>query len=453
MDLKSVNKVYFLGIGGIGMSALARYFLAKGAAVFGYDKIPSAITDKLTEEGAVIHFDDEPAKIPTDIELAIYTPAIPKNQEEYKYLKNSDFTFIKRAEALGLLSENTPTIAVAGTHGKTTVSCFLAHILKTADFDFYAFLGGLCTNYNSNFIHNGKPDWFLIEADEFDRSFLNLKPEMAVITAMDPDHLDVYNNKTELINNFMAFCEKVKPGGKLIMKNGLQKPESVNREFFNYHVEENSDLYAENIRINNGYYYADFHGLINQQNVKIGLPGRHNLENALAASMLAYHLGIDKNVIVEALASFKGVKRRFEICFKNDNKVYIDDYAHHPEEIKACINAAKELYPGKRILSVFQPHLYSRTRDFAEDFAKALSITDEVILLDIYPARELPIEGVNSEMILNLIENDSKSIVAKQQLTDTLNNKEFDVLITMGAGDIDRLVGPVTSMMQKKFSA
>ncbi len=453
MDLKNVNKVYFLGIGGIGMSALARYFLSRDVAVFGYDKTPSALTSMLEREGAIIHFKDDPENIPDNIDIVVYTPAIPTNLTEFQVLAKSGKPFIKRAELLGILSKNIPTIAIAGTHGKTTVSCILAHIFKIAGLNFYAFLGGVCANYNTNFVYNGRPELFVVEADEFDRSFLQLNPEIAVITAMDADHLDIYNNKDDMIDTFMAFINKIKPSGKLILKNGLEKPANFSGKMFSYHHEKTSDFYAENIRIENGFYYSDFKGLIKWDNAKTALPGRHNLENAVAAAAVAHISGVEHQQIFEALASFKGVKRRFEICFKNNKITYIDDYAHHPEEIKACLNAARELYPDKKILGVFQPHLFSRTRDFAAEFSKSLSVLDEVLIMDIYAAREKPIAGVNSEMILNNINNKNKDIVAKEDLINTLKNKEFDVLITMGAGDIDRFVEPIKQMLEEKFNS
>jgi UDP-N-acetylmuramate--alanine ligase len=448
MNLERVNKLYFLGIGGIGMSAIARHFLAKGKEVYGYDKTPSELTTELSKEGAIIHFEDNINLIPKNPDIIIYTPAIPKDLKEFEYLKNSGIPFIKRAEVLGLLSENKPTIAVAGTHGKTTVSSIIAHILKSANYNFSAFLGGIATNYNSNFITNGIPEWIVAEADEFDRSFLQLSPEIAVITAIDSDHLDIYKNKEALVESFEMFANKVKAGGKLILKQTIKQPKNYKEKLLRYHSTLSSDLFAENVIIENGKYYADFRGAIKKNKILLGLPGLHNLENAIAAALVAKNIGIDDDVIVRALATYKGVKRRFEFCFNDGEKIFIDDYAHHPEEIKACIKAAKELFPEKKILGVFQPHLFSRTRDFAKEFSESLSMLNELIMMDIYPARENPIEGITSELILDNVKLKNKSIVSMEMLVDSISKKDFDVLITMGAGDIDRFIQPIKQMLE-----
>ncbi|MBS4012948.1 MAG: UDP-N-acetylmuramate--L-alanine ligase [Bacteroidetes bacterium] len=450
MELQSVNKVYFLGIGGIGMSALARHFLAKGVSVFGYDKTPSEITNSLINEGAEVHFTDSPELIPGNIDLIIYTPAIPKELNEFILLKDSGKPFYKRAEILGMLAEGKKTIAVAGTHGKTTVSTIIAHIFKTANINFSAFLGGISANYNSNYITNGDCEWVVAEADEFDRSFLNLHPDIAVITAIDADHLDIYKSKENLIESFRLFAQNIKPKGTLIIKNGLDTPLGYKEKLINYHSCNQSDIYAQNIVIESGKYFSDFAGLIEGSNIHLGLPGKHNLENALAASTVSFCIGIKPELIFNALSTFKGVKRRFEICYNKNNTVYIDDYAHHPEEIKACINAARELYPNKKITGVFQPHLYSRTKDFANDFAKSLSNLDELVMLDIYPAREKPIDGVSSEIILKDVSIKDKSIITKQNLIDFLKTKDIELLLTMGAGDIDRFTEQIKAMLESR---
>lgn len=452
MDLKNINKVYFLGIGGIGMSALARYFLYNGVKVSGYDKTPSELTDTLISEGISIHFDDIPELIPDDINLAVYTPAIPKTLKEFQSLKNSDITLLKRAEVLGLLSKNIPTIAIAGTHGKTTVSCILAHILNTAGLNFSAFLGGISVNYNSNFITNGNPEYIIVEADEYDRSFLHLNPYISVVTAIDPDHLDIYENNETMVNAFASFVNKTIADGKLILNKSLNLNHNYNGKLLYYHHSKTSDIYADNVIVENGKYYADIKGIFSGEKINMGLPGLHNIDNALAAAAVAYSLGIDKKFVFEALNTFKGIKRRFEIGYNDGNKAYIDDYAHHPEEIKACLSAARELFPDKRILGVFQPHLYSRTRDLYKGFAQSLSMLDELLMLDIYPAREEPIPGISSEMILENAELKNKSKVEKNELIDCLKNKEFDVLITMGAGDIDRFVKPIINMLHNKMN-
>src|SRR5690606_7042051 len=398
MNLNKIHNVYFIGIGGIGMSALARYFLANGKRVAGYDKTPTEITDALVGLGVVVHFQDDLKLVAEDFfntekTLVIYTPAV-KNHVELDFFKTNGFKVLKRSQVLGLITENTFCLAVAGTHGKTTTTSILGHLLKSCNVPVTAFLGGISENYNSNLILSGT-EVSVVEADEFDRSFLTLSPNMACITSMDADHLDIYGDASELKKSFEDFSKKVKPNGKLFVKNGLPI------KGITYGIEDNSDYSAFNIKIENGTYVFDVKTPKTVLgNITFNLPGRHNLLNALIALAMALEYGCSNQKLISALASYKGVKRRFSYQIKTDDLVFIDDHAHHPEEINAVHQAVREMYPNKKILAVFQPHLYSRTRDFADDFAKSLSQFDAVLLLDIYPARELPIEGVTSSWLL-----------------------------------------------------
>ncbi|MGJ5642489.1 UDP-N-acetylmuramate--L-alanine ligase [Formosa sp. S-31] len=436
MDLKGVHNVYFIGIGGIGMSALARYFHANGKQVAGYDKTPSLVTEALEVLGIAVHFDDSVANIDDrflnyDTTLVVYTPAIPKDNKELVYFKNNkSFTVLKRSEVLGLITENTFCFAVAGTHGKTTTTSILAHLLYECNVPLTGFLGGISENYNSNFISKGT-EVSVVEADEFDRSFLTLSPDMACITSMDADHLDIYGQAEALQESFVDFSNRVKPKGKLFVKNGLPI------KGLTYGLEDDSDYVAQNISVHNGSYVFDLKTPTTViKDLQFNLPGRHNLSNALIALAMAVEYGCPHQQLAKALAFYKGVKRRFTYHLKTENLVFIDDYAHHPEEIHAVHQAVREMYPGKKVLAVFQPHLFSRTRDFAEDFAKRLSQFDEVVLLDIYPARELPIEGVTSAWLLDKIENDKKQLVTKDELVNTIKTSDAQVVITLGAGDI-----------------
>ena len=435
MNLNQIHNVYFIGIGGIGMSALARYFMAANKSVAGYDKTKTEITDALQVLGASIHFNDEVAEISKHFfrsqdTLIVYTPAIPKDHSELNYFRQHGFQVLKRSEVLGLITENTICLAVAGTHGKTTTTSILGHLMYECDVEMTAFLGGISENYNSNLIQNGSKV-SVVEADEFDRSFLTLSPDYACITSMDADHLDIYGNPEQLQESFIAFSKKLKPNGKLFIKKGLPL------KGITYAIEEDADYVAKNIKIENGTYVFDMQTPNkNIQNLKFNLPGRHNLSNALIALAMAVEFGCSPSRLASALASYEGVKRRFTYQIKTDDLVFIDDYAHHPEEINAVHQAVREMYPNQKVLAVFQPHLFSRTRDFVDDFASSLEQFDSILLLDIYPARELPIEGVNSQWLLDKINNPNKKLIAKSEIVKEIKNNNIKIIITIGAGDI-----------------
>ncbi|MCW3104547.1 MAG: UDP-N-acetylmuramate--alanine ligase [Bacteroidetes bacterium] len=470
--MKDITHIYFLGIGGIGMSALARYFHAMGKQVSGYDKTPTKLTDELIAEGISIHFEDNIDLIPEGFKseisdlrshiLIVYTPAVPKSHSEYVFFNSNGFNIKKRAEVLGLITESARTIAVAGTHGKTTTSSLVAHILKTAGLDPSAFLGGITQNYKTNLLLSkdlsapspleraGVRSLIVVEADEYDRSFLTLHPEIAVITSVDADHLDIYGDKGQVEESFSMFANLVE--GKLIVKKSIAEKINSEKQPITYSVDDRyADYYASDIRIADGYYHYNIHtpkGLM--QNCTMGLPGKHNVENSIAATAIACELHISEVYIKEALRTFGGVKRRFDYQVKTEQLVYIDDYAHHPEELKATISSAREMYPGKKITGVFQPHLFSRTRDFADDFAASLDLLDTCILLEIYPARELPIDGVNSQMLLDKMKNAKRMICQKKDLVEEISKMGVEVLLTMGAGDIDTLVEPIKNKLLEK---
>ncbi|WP_458628830.1 UDP-N-acetylmuramate--L-alanine ligase [Winogradskyella sp. PC D3.3] len=435
MNFETINNVYFIGIGGIGMSALARYFVANGKQVSGYDKTPTDITKSLEALGVEIHFEDDINKVSNaflnpENTLVVYTPAIPKGHSEFNYFKDNGFYLLKRSAVLGEITRQTVCLAVAGTHGKTTTTSILGHLLKACNVPVMAFLGGISENYNSNLIINGT-EVTVVEADEFDRSFLTLSPDLACITSMDADHLDIYGNAEELVKTFKDFSECIKPNGKLFIKNGLPL------QGVTYGIEDDSDYCAQNISIENGSYVFDVktpNGI--HKDFKFSLPGRHNLSNAIIALAMAAEYGCSYDDLSKALETYKGVKRRFTYQIKTDDFVFIDDYAHHPEEINAVYQAVREMYPGKKVLAIFQPHLFSRTRDFIDGFAESLSKFDELLLLDIYPARELPIEGVTSEWLLNKIENSNKKLVQKSHLIDEIEKSDAQIVLTIGAGDI-----------------
>lgn len=448
LDIEKIKKVYFLGIGGIGMSALARYFKARGADICGYDKIATPLTSELINEGIPVHFDENIEFVPKDLDLVIYTPAIPKDNKEFIYLKENGYNIHKRAEVLGLITQNSFTVAVAGTHGKTTITSMIAHILKQAGKDIFSFIGGISKNYNSNLILSEKNTITVVEADEFDRSFLQLCPDIAVISSMDTDHLDIYGSKEYMVESFRLFANRIKENGKLFLKKGLNLP-GLDANVQSYSAKEKADYYASDVKVKNGVFY---YTILCSDNIKIsvkaGVQGMHNVENAVAATAVALNFGISSEEIKNALQSYSGVRRRLEYRIKEKDLVFIDDYAHHPEEIKACVNAVRELYPGKKITGVFQPHLFSRTRDLADGFVESLSMLDELILLDIYPARELPIEGVTSQMLLDKINIKNKMLCSKEQLIETLIKRKLEVLITIGAGDIDQLVEPIEKSLK-----
>lgn len=438
MNLNQIHNVYFIGIGGIGMSALARYFKNIGKNVSGYDKTPSALTSELIESGISIHFEDSIGSIPKDFyienTLVIITPAVPKTHSEWNYFLERDYHVKKRAEVLGIITKDTFCFAVAGTHGKTTTSGILGHILNESGSDVTAFIGGIVENYNSNLIGSGKTIT-VVEADEFDRSFLHLHPNIACITSMDADHLDIYGTSEAIEESFVEFASKVEDKENLFITKELPIEGVI------CSVNEEAVYKAFNVRIGNGTYVFDVQTPTEIiKDLQFGLPGRHNLMNALMAIAMANLFGTPTDAIAKAIASFKGIKRRFSYQIKTEAKVYIDDYAHHPTEINAVFQAVRELYPSQKVLAVFQPHLFSRTRDFADDFAKSLSAFDEVVLLDIYPARELPMEGINSQWLMNKISNPNKKLVMKDNLIPTILASDATIIVTIGAGDIGEMV-------------
>lgn len=432
------------------MSALARYFNFLGIQISGYDKTRTLLTDKLQEEGIKIHFEDDLSQIPKNIDLVIYTPAIPDSLSEFNFLKSFGIPIKKRSEVLGLISRNKRTIAVSGTHGKTTVSSILAHLLHQSEIGCSALLGGITNNYNSNLLVSPDSENMVVEADEFDKSFLHLQPFATVITSIDADHLDIYGDHDEMKESFSEFASQTSSDGFLVIKKNLDLDlDKVNSgNVFTYSITEKADFTAENIQYSKGEYSFSLKTPAKTfENLYLGMHGLVNVENAVAASAIALRLGITENELMENLASFTGVKRRFDYQIKENNLIFIDDYAHHPEEIKALVNSVNKMYPGKKVLGIFQPHLFSRTRDFADGFAESLDLLDEVILLPIYPARELPIEGVNSEMLLNRIVGSAKSLSQKEDLIENISKKDFDILLTIGAGDIDKLVEPIRNQL------
>lgn len=459
---KNIDNVYFLGIGGIGMSALARYYKSHGLQVAGYDRVATPLTTRLMDEGIEIHFVDSIELVPDEFlnnkkrTLVVYTPAVPADHTELNYFLSNGFQVVKRAEALGFLTSDKIALAIAGTHGKTTTTTLTAHLLKQSDLDCNAFLGGISINYDTNLLLAPKSKYVVVEADEFDRSFLQLNPTIAVITSVDADHLDIYETHDEIISTFNRFINQIKPDGSLIMKKGLPLNCSGNKNIktYTYSLNEEASFYAKNIHVENGFYHYDLvtpNGII--ENLKTGTPGLLNVENSVAAAAMAILVGLDEKNIRKGLESFKGVKRRFEFHIRTPQLVYIDDYAHHPEEIKFCIRSIRELYPKAKLTGIFQPHLFSRTRDLADDFARALSSLDELILLDIYPAREEPIEGVTSELILDKVtlDVDEKIMCPDCELLEVLRDRDIEVLVTMGAGDIEKYVMPVKRFLQKNY--
>ncbi len=438
--------IYFLGIGGIGMSALARYFIAKGYQVHGYDRTSTTLTTLLESEGMIIHYHEDISLIPEDTGLVVFTPAIPSNNTELQYLQNSGVRMMKRAKVLGMLSSEYKTIACAGTHGKTTTSCMVSHLLQQSHVGCQAFLGGISRNFENNFLISETSAFMVVEADEYDRSFLHLHPSIAIITSIDSDHLDIYKNLATVHEAFTSFTGNIVPQGSLIIKKGLELPLKVpvDGNIYSYAVNEKADFWASNLRLINSLYHFDFNypaGKIN--NLVLGIPGLYNVENAVAALAAAILAGATHEEVSNALSTFKGVKRRFDIRLNEQNFVYIDDYAHHPEEIKACVSSARAMFPNRKLTGIFQPHLFSRTRDFAEEFAHSLALLDEILLLPIYPAREVPIPGIDSEMLLSMINHNNKKLIQKSEIPEYFLGKHIEVLITMGAGDIDTLVEPI----------
>lgn len=449
MNVKGLHSVYFIGIGGIGMSAIARYFHAMGVPVAGYDKTETSLTRRLEGEGIEITYTDDVNSIPdlfsSETTTVVYTPAVPKDLRVLNHYQSQGNIVAKRSEMLGLITQGSFSVAVAGTHGKTTTSSMIAHLLKHSGKGCNAFLGGITTNYNSNVLLDEKSDTTVVEADEFDRSFLTLDPNIAVVTSTDADHLDIYGEHNALLDSFQLFVNKVPQNGVLIARAGL---DLKHRNIITYGIEENAKVVASNLRVEDGNYVFDVESMIRKyEGLVVGLPGRHNIENALAALIVGELMELGEEEIREGLKSFNGVKRRFERVIESSDLTYIDDYAHHPKELEMCISSVKELYPSKKITGIFQPHLYTRTRDFAPAFAKSLDLLDEAILMDIYPARELPIDGVNSEMLLNLMTIQNKSIVAADRMVEDVKRRELEVLLTLGAGDIDRLVEPLKTAL------
>ena len=461
MELKDIKSVYFVGAGGIGMSAIARYFLHIGVVVAGYDKTPSALTKELEKEGMDIHYEENVALIPATCKdasstLVIYTPAIPQEHQELVYFHENGFTIEKRAQVLGTLTRSHKGLCVAGTHGKTTTSTMCAHIMHQSHVDCNAFLGGISKNYGTNYILSDKSDYVVIEADEFDRSFHWLRPWMSVITATDPDHLDIYGTKEAYLESFRHYTELIQPGGALIIHKNLEMKQHVQDgvKIYEYSLNE-GDFHAENIKIDNGEITFDFISPVESiSNVELGQPVPINIENAVAAMAMAQLNGCTAEEIKEGIKTYEGVERRFDYKIKDDKHVFLSDYAHHPKEIYQSAKSIRELYKNRKITAIFQPHLYTRTRDFYKDFADSLSILDEVILCDIYPAREAPIPGVTSELIYkNLKPGVEKSMIHKEDVLDLVKKRDFDVLIVLGAGDLDNLVPQMAEILKQKECA
>lgn len=456
--MDNIQSIYFIGIGGIGMSNLARYFMSKGKKVAGYDRTETTLTKELVKEGAIIHYTDDVKLIPdlckdNKSTLVVYTPAVPSDNEEVKFFQNNGFTIQKRAQVLGTITKSSKALCCAGTHGKTTTSSMLAHILKQSHLDCNAFLGGILKNYNSNLMLSDKSEFTVIEADEYDRSFHWLHPYMALITSVDPDHLDIYGTEEEYLKSFEKFTSLIQPGGTLMMKHNLKLAPKVkdNVKVYTYSIEK-GDFHAKNVRIGNGEIRFDFvtpKGIID--NIQLGVPVKINIENAIGSMSLAWLNGATDDELRHAIATFQGAKRRFDFILKTDKITMIDDYAHHPEELAASITSVKELYPDKKLTGIFQPHLYSRTKDFAPEFAQSLSLLDELILLDIYPAREKPIEGVTSKIIFDKV-TCPKTLCNKEELLPLLEKKnDIEVLLTIGAGDIDRLLEPIKEILERRL--
>ena len=443
--------VYFIGIGGIGMSALARYFHSKNYRVSGYDKTPTDLTRTLEASGIEIHYEENVAIIPKDAKVVVYTPAIPAQHAELVYYQSNNYKVVKRSDILQWITESSFNVCVAGTHGKTTVTTMTAHILRHSGYGSNAFLGGIAANYNTNF-WSSENNVVVVEADEYDRSFLKLTPDVAVITAMDADHLDIYGTPEEFGNAFIQFSGKIKEGGCLISKHGLTRTAefNVSNQFTYSFNDEQADSFATDINVENGAYRFDvIYKDKKISDVELKMGGLHNIENAVAAISVAKYLGIDDDKIKAAVLDFKGVKRRFEYLIKEEKQVFIDDYAHHPEELKALISGVRSLYGNQKLTLVFQPHLYSRTNDLADEFASSLSLVDEVILLPIYPARELPIQGVVSEMILGKMTINNKQVLSKDAMLKWVEVNKPNLLVMAGAGDIDTLLKPVKEILEK----
>lgn len=458
MNINSIKSVYFIGAGGIGMSALVRYFLSKGKKVGGYDRTPSELTEKLIEEGADIHYEENIELIPEECKckestLVIFTPAIPQEHKELVFFRENGFEILKRAQVLGMITHTEKGLCVAGTHGKTTTSTMTAHLLHQSHVGCNAFLGGISKNYKTNLLLSETSEYVVIEADEFDRSFHWLTPFATVVTAVDSDHLDIYGTREAYLESFNKYTSLITPNGYLIVKKGIELSPRVKEgvKVFTYGIGE-GDFRAENIRIGNGEIIFDYISpLGNINDIQLEVPVYVNIENGVAAMALAQIAGVTDEEIKKAMPTFGGVDRRFDFKIKEENLVFLSDYAHHPAEIKQSISSIKALYPGKKVTVVFQPHLYTRTRDFYKEFAASLSLANEVILLDIYPARELPIDGVTSQLIFDCLENKASAIMCKKEdLTDIIAKREIEVLITLGAGDIDNMVPQIYNILKNR---
>lgn len=450
MNLNSIKNVYFVGIGGIGMSALARFFKERGCNVSGYDKTNTPLTEQLMKEGMNIHFSEDLNLIDKNVDVVVYTPAIPKQHAELVWYQENNYKVVKRSDVLQYISDEMQAVCVAGTHGKTTISTLISHILRHTEYGCNAFLGGISSNYGVNYWSSSN-SCAVIEADEYDRSFLKLHPHIAVVTAMDADHLDIYGTVEEMERCYIEFVSQVKD--TVVYKHGLKHsslfkaPNKVSYSLQN----DAATYYASNVRMKNGSYTFTFNKEgIEVADITLNIGGMHNVENCIAALAVCDLMKVDIEKVKLAIAAFKGVKRRFEYIVKNDKNVYIDDYAHHPEELKMLLSSAKALFPNRKLSVVFQPHLFTRTRDFVDGFAESLDIADEVILLDIYPARELPIEGITSEIILNKMANPNKNILSKEGVLKWVEASSLDVLVTAGAGDIDTLINPIRAIVEKK---
>lgn len=451
INISDIKKAYFIGIGGIGMSALARYFHSRGVKVSGYDRTQTALTEKLVQEGMAVNYVDDATLAPMDADIVVFTPAIPQDNKIIQHYRSTDIPLLKRSDILQIISKGTFNICVAGTHGKTTISTMVAHILRDSGYGCTAFLGGISSNYNTNF-WSDKNDVCVIEADEYDRSFLKLYPNIISISSMDPDHLDIYGTAEEMEKTFVQFTKNLKADGLLISHKGLKREaDFTSAHHLTYHLSDKSaSIHTTKLTIHDGSFVYDVKGdgwMI--EKLRLNMGGMHNVENSLVAITIAKQLGIDDDKICAALSSFKGVKRRFEYIMKTSSLVFIDDYAHHPEELRALITGAKAMYPDKKCTVIFQPHLFTRTRDLVDGFAETLSLADEVILLPIYPARELPIEGVNSDMITSRMTGKVK-LIEKNDLVNYIAETKPEMLITAGAGDIDTLIEPIKVRMQEK---
>lgn len=448
MNIDHIKRVYLLGIGGIGMSGLARYFRRLGCEVAGYDRTETALTKTLEREGIRVSYQDDWLEVSTVFQeagaetLIVYTPAIPKTLGLKACFQDGGHRLYKRSEVLGIISQSRFTIAIAGTHGKTTTSTMVAHVLKHSGYDCSAFLGGISTNYQSNVLF-GENNVVVVEADEYDRSFLTLHPNIAVVTSADADHLDIYGDAEEMHRTFQEFLDRVVSDGVRIVKDGLPFESAIS-----YSGNTVTDAYAENVRVEAGEFIFDYRSEgLNIPNIRLGIPGVHNVENAVATVTVAKLLGVSAKKIAAALADFQGVKRRFEYVIRTESTVFIDDYAHHPEELKAFFASVRQLFPDKKLTAIFQPHLFTRTRDFAEDFAEALALVDDLLLMEIYPAREEPIEGVDSKWLSGLIALEAKRVLSPEQILETVRREQPELLVTVGAGSIDRLVEPLKNIL------